>query len=132
MTELEYIKQRLERLEKIVEGLTINNSIEIVRKSRPNNLHLFKDSPFYDYDIFRTALQKKGWSENEIAESYRSAQLYSEANNKKYANWISAVENWKRKEHKQNGKNRTTFEQRNTERQELGGLADEILARRGR
>lgn len=133
MSEIEDLKHRIERLEKIVDGLTTNNNIEVVRKSRPNNLHLFIDSPFYDFDLFRTALLKKGWAEEEINESYQSAKLYSESKNAKYSNWISAVENWKRKELKSKSNVRkSTFEDRNSQRIELGSIADEILANRQR
>ena len=129
---IEQLEARIARLENIVDELQ-NNKVAIVRKSRPNNLHLFQDSPFFDFDVFRIALIKKGWTEEEVVESYKSAQLYSEANNKKYANWISAIENWKRKEQKSmkiNGNNKTIFEKRNTERVQLGSVADAILANR--
>lgn len=132
MTEIELLEARIARLEKIIDEMQ-NKNVAIVRKSRPNNLHLFQDSPYYDFDVFRAALVKKGWTEEEIVESHKSAELYSESKNAKYSNWLSAVENWKRKEQKSikvNGKQKTTFEQRNSERFELGSIADAILAKR--
>jgi len=134
MTELEFLKQRVERLEEIVEQLQ-----EAIKKTpaKRNRLTSFEESPVYNFEVFKAVLVQKGWTQDQIHEYYESAKLYSESKGAKYNNWISAVESWKRKDDKQNnklfksnGKQTSAFEQRNAERFAVGSIADAILANR--
>jgi len=73
------------------------NEKKHIKRSK-NKLHDFKDSPFYDFEKFKEALSD--WSESEQRDYYENAKNYSEAKAIKYANWIAAVKNWKRRDEK--------------------------------
>lgn len=135
MSELEFLKERLERLEEKVEQL--QSQIQ-KQPAKRNRLTTFEESPVYNLDVFQSILEKKGWNAQEIFEYYESACLYSKSSGKKYNDWISAVETWRRKDLKQNnqtikhnGKQTSAFEKRNQERFVVGSVADAILANRG-
>ena len=135
MSELEFIKQRLERLEELVEQLQSQIQKQPIKRNR---LTTFEESPVYNLDVFQAILEKKGWKAQEIFDYYESAVLYSKSSGKKYNDWISAVETWRRKDLKQNnqiiknnGKQTSAFEKRNQERIVVGSVADAILASRG-
>lgn len=81
---------------------------QVTTKEQPSNTdnnvnnvkhkkHIFINSPFYSYDSFKEEL--KGWSEKKIRHYYEAAKDYSKANpSKTYANWVSAIRNWDRRE----------------------------------
>lgn len=59
----------------------------------------FEDSPYYNIDTFRGALQAKGWLPQKIDHFYDAAIQSSNRGNK-YINWILAVEKWAKKDDK--------------------------------
>ena len=70
----------------------------VILKQRGAKKHSFENSPYYEYDIFRNTLFLKGWDDTTIQHYYKEAKGYSEANGGKYLNWITAVENWHRRD----------------------------------
>jgi phage replication O-like protein O len=66
----------------------------IVFKESIHTKHLFKNSPFFDISKFSEKLTE--WPIEKITYYYHAAKDWSEAENKKKSNWISAVKNWDR------------------------------------
>jgi len=64
-------------------------------KPKKAGKHLFKNSPFYDFDAFVAATK---WPVDKARHYYQSAEEYSEAKNAMYANWVMAVRNWARRD----------------------------------
>jgi predicted transcriptional regulator len=67
------------------------------KKERKNILHSFENSPFYDFEKFKTALDCE-WSDYEISDYYQRAIDYSETKGGKFLDWIKAVKVWKRRD----------------------------------
>ena len=76
-------------------------------ENRREKKHSFEDSPFYDYNKFKTELTE--WDEVKIKKYYDAAISYSGANGGKYLNWILAVKTWERKDAEKTNKKRLTW-----------------------
>jgi len=64
-------------------------------KSKNAGKHLFKNSPFYDFEAFVAGTK---WKVDKARHYYQSAEEYSESKNAMYANWVMAVRNWARRD----------------------------------
>ena len=66
----------------------------------PKKKHPFSNSPYYDFNVFKEPLLKKGWSIEKIKVYYEKAEGYSKANGGRYLDWLAAIQNWERSETK--------------------------------
>jgi hypothetical protein len=62
--------------------------------SVPARKHLFKNSPFFDFEKFAKALPD--WPEPKQRFYHEAARLHSEAKGATYLNWVAAVQTWDR------------------------------------
>ena len=69
-------------------------------KGMEGGKHPFSKSPYYDFNLFKEPLLKKGWSIEKIKLYYEKAEGYSKANGGRYLDWLAAVQNWERAETK--------------------------------
>jgi hypothetical protein len=65
-------------------------------KTKLNSSLLFRESEFFDFEKFSSALPD--WSSEKTQHYYHAALDWSDANNEKKANWIATVRSWDRKE----------------------------------
>lgn len=68
------------------------------KKKRENTSHLFKNSPFFDFDKFREKLPQ--WSEETCRHYWEAAGDHSASKAAKYHDWIATVRNWHRRDQK--------------------------------
>ncbi len=66
-----------------------------IKHYKETKMHSFLDSPFYEKNIFT---QQFKWDLDKINYYYQAAIDYSESKNAKYANWVSAIRSWERKD----------------------------------
>lgn len=77
------------------DNVNVNDNV-LTKVNNKKSLHSFSESPFFDKAKFAESLE--GWEREKLIYYYQSAVDYSESKNAKYANWISAVRNWERKD----------------------------------
>lgn len=102
-------------------GNGIGNGKECEKKTKK---HLFKNSPYYDYEFFLKSIDPK-YHKFDLKYYHDSAINYSQSKGAMYIDWLAAIRNWVNKDEKEgkakllspmsnnNGKKRTIEERMN-------------------
>jgi hypothetical protein len=93
--------------------------------SKKNGKHLFKNSPYYVFENFRSALPE--WSESLCRDYWERANDYCEQHNAMYANWIAAVKNWERRDSQKTHRNTSRFGRQEVSMADLKAQMERVI-----